>query len=179
MAASSSCTDDGGGIFYDDTQFKGRADPPPCSMSTIRLGERFACKIRSHPLEWYLNTRKRTVKRELCKNCGAECRDLVFNHGCTVECALGYFQRRKNIDGFSLVSAAYRRVPAYRELQAIPVPTVYKSSDWRSSYEFIENNKKTLYHRDDARYHAYRKQLEINEVASQSSTKERDVIQRL
>ncbi len=165
--AASSCSDDidEGGLFFDDSLFKGRADAPTLRPSSSQ--KRF-------------NTRKRGGgggAEERCKNCGATCLQLVFNCACTVECALGYFLGRKEANNFVVISANFRLVPAYRNLHVLPQPAHCITTSGHDEKKFLGRSLENLYPNEgDPRRAAYLQQLTDNNV---SASAERDVLQRI
>lgn len=174
MASSSSCVDDEEvkeserGIFFNNDLFEGRADvmSSSSSSSSSSSGSGFLHSLR----------RKRgNICSETCKNCHAQCTTLVFNCACTVECALGYFLRLKEVNNFLVVSANFRFVPAYRTTVILPKPAVFDPSR-QDRDQFLRWTRKHLYRYDDERRTSYFKQLHDNQVSSVQI--EREVVQR-
>ena len=150
-SSSSSSSKGPGFLFLDDTQFVGKPDiVDPFARGRVRERE---------------NTRKRTTETKTCHNCGAQCKELLFTHGCTVECTLGYFKRRQDEDRYKLVCAQFRRVPAYRLLHDVPEATVFDTSAPDAECKtFVKQNIEKLYARHDARRAVYIQQLKDNDV---------------
>lgn len=173
MASSSSCVDDEEvkeserGIFFNNDLFEGRADVMSPSLSSSSSS--------SSSLLHSLMRKRGGICSETCKNCQAQCITLVFNCACTVECALGYFLRLKEVNNFLVVSANFRFVPAYRTTAILPKPAVFDPNK-QDRDQFLRWTRKHLYKHDDERRASYFKQLHDNQVSSMQT--ERGVIQR-
>lgn len=179
MALSSSflCNDDDDdddnhrGIFFDDSMFKGEADSLTYQSTSSSSSTQRRFNFRKRRGDEYGVT-----ESEICKNCGANCLVLIFDCACTVECALGYFKKRKKVNNFLVVSANFRFIRVYRNLEILPRSIVFDSTK-ETCEEFLERAKTHLYSSEDPRYPVYLQQLKDNQVTSVQS--KRDVLRRI
>lgn len=163
------CSDDCGAssappsdfLYNDDRLFKGRAEPPDVARGT-------ATTMTSR------HRRKRAMTPFTCLNCGVGCNEAVFGCACTVECALGYFARIRDITKFKLVCAQYTQVPCYRIGSVRPRPAMF-DADKDEPMSFIARIKREHYATNDIRWMIYATQLINNGVAYED---ERDDVRR-
>ena len=104
----------------------------------------------------------------VCRNCKCNVFELVFNVGCSVECALGYFAL--NVHARNLIVNRFYTVVNYRDLEITPEPLPMLCKE-ATREELLTRYVGELYHPGDPRRSVYIKQILSNVVETTSATR--------